>query len=176
MAQSSKEYAEALFSLAVEKEQEQEYFDAVTAFSRVLKDNPEYAELLSSPAIAKKERVAALEELLKGRVPSDVLCFLSLLCERGKIRELPDCVREYDLLLGVRRRTSTATVVSAVALTEEEKQKLQKKLEAFCRRRVVLVCRCDPSLIGGITVTVDGQVLDGSLKRRLQDVKEVIQG
>ena len=102
--------------------------------------------------------------------------FLSLLCERGKIRELPDCVREYDLLLGVRRRTSTATVVSAVALTEEEKQKLQKKLEAFCRRRVVLVCRCDPSLIGGITVTVDGQVLDGSLKRRLQDVKEVIQG
>ena len=176
MAQSSKEYAEALFSLAVEAGQEQEYFDAVKAFSEMLKEYPAYAELLSSPAIAKEERVKALETSLADSVPLHVLSFLSLLCERGKIRELPDCVREYDLLLGVRRRTSTATVVSAVELTEEEKQKLQKKLEAFCRRRVVLVCRTEPSLIGGLTVTVDGQVMDGSLKRRLQDVKEVIRG
>ena len=114
MAQSSKEYAEALFSLAVEKEQEQEYFDAITAFSRVLKDNPEYAELLSSPAIAKKERVAALEELLKGRVPSDVLCFLSLLCERGKIKKLLTSICDCDNILPVDEMTQQNIVHAGV--------------------------------------------------------------
>ena len=109
-------------------------------------------------------------------MPEHIVSFISLLCERGRIHEFSECVKEYKELCDASKRISTAIVTSSVELTEAEKEKLVKKLEKMSGRTVIADCRIDKSLIGGLIIEMDGTVLDGSVRSRLKEVKEVISG
>ena len=100
----------------------------------------------------------------------------ALICRRGRARELPDAIAHYRQLADIRARTREARVVSAAPLTAEEKERLTAALEKKSGMKVTLSCAVDPSLIGGMTVEMDGRVTDGSVRTRLREIKEVIGG
>ena len=83
---------------------------------------------------------------------------------------------EYAALLDQMNRISAAEVRSAVPLSPAEKDKLRKKLEKLTGHSVVMTYTEDPSLLGGVVVEVDGKVIDGSVRTKLRQVKEVIGG
>lgn len=175
MTELSKDYAEALYALAAEQGQEKTYLDALDFIGGIMADQPEYAELLTAPAIPRDERTGLLEQALGDSVPEQVLSFVQLLCAHGRIHSLADCTEEYRRLYQTAVALSTAYVTSAVPLSPDQQDALRVRLEQKTGRRMELVCAVDESLLGGITVRVDGEVMDGSLRRRLQDVKEVIE-
>lgn len=174
MTDMSNEYGTALFMLAKENSAEQEYADALEKVSGIFNENPEYIDFLASPSIPVKERTAAIEQAFAGALPEYVINFLQLLCEKGYIKSFESCVSEYNKLFGVLRHIVTAHVSSAVELTENEKENLRCKLEKISGASVILECCVDKSLIGGIVVEMEGMVMDGSLRRRLHEVKDVI--
>ena len=174
MTDLSREYAEALFALAAEKDQTKDYLEALDTAATLLADNPDYVELLRCPTISKEERDGLLAQTFGQILPEQVLAFIQLLCAHGRIRSLNDCIKEYRLLYQTAVAMSTAQVVSAVPLTETEKEKLSAALAARLGRTVTLECTVDESLLGGMVVHVDGKVLDGSLRSRLHVVKEVM--
>ena len=174
MTDVSREYAAALYALAAEEGEQKAVSEALKEVSACLKEQPEYKELLSSPALPAEERIKALEAAFGGRVPEVVLSFLGVLCKSRHIRQYEACAAEYQDLYRDACRIAAATAVSAVELTEEQKARLKDRLETMTGRTVELACRVDPSLLGGLTVTVDGRVIDGSLKRRLREIKEVM--
>ena len=175
MSDLNKEYAEALFALAAEIKQEKAYLEALQVVEDALAAQPEYLELLSAPSIPRDERNNLLEQAFGAVLPEQVLSFVQLLCAHGAIRSLPDCIEEYHRLYQAAVAMSTAYVTSAVALTEDQQTRLKEKLSAKFGRTIELVCTVDEHLLGGITVQLDGVVLDGSLRRRLQAVKDVIE-
>ena len=69
-----------------------------------------------------------------------------------------------------------AVVTSAVRLKEAETVALRAKLEKKLGRQVTLQCHVNPELIGGIRVEVDGRVIDGSIRNKLEEIKEVMNG
>lgn len=170
----SREYAEALYALAVENDREKEYLEALESAAALLTGHPDYVELLACPAIPREERDGLLEQSFGQMVPEQVLAFIQLLCAHGRIRSLNDCIEEYRRIYQTAVAISTAEVVSAVPLTEQEKEKLAAVLSARTGRTVTLTCTVDESLLGGMVVRVDGKVLDGSLRGRLHAVKEVM--
>lgn len=174
MTELSKDYAEALFALAAECGQEKPYLEALESVNQAVADNPEYLDLLAAPSIPGGERAALLEQAFGDTLPEQALSFVLLLTAHGRIRSLPACVEEYRLLYQAAVAMSTATVTSAVALTEDQKTRLAEKLAQKFGRRIQLVCEVDEQLLGGLTVRLDGVVLDGSLRRRLQVVKDVM--
>ena len=110
MAQISKEYGSALFDAASEHGETDSVYEAAKQLSAIFKENPDYIELLSAPNLPKSERLAAAKQSLSGNVP-DVLCaFVQLMCERGYLRCLPDCVSEYASLYDAARSINTADV------------------------------------------------------------------
>lgn len=174
MTQMDKAYAAALFALAQEQHQEEQTLEALKSVAKQFEENPEYVDFLASPAIPKAERTAALETAFSDVLPQDVLSFLCVLCQRGQIRLFLDCVDDFEWFYEASRKISAATVTSVISLTDEQQQKLQKKLEAVSGHQVRLSYRTDPSLMGGLRVELDGKVLDGTLKHRLHEVKEVM--
>lgn len=174
MTQISKEYATALFMLAKESGREAEIAASLEDVTALFAENPEYVDFLASPCIPKAERIDAVEKAFGGRIDDYVTSFVQLLCERGHITGFADCAQEYGEMYRASMNTSVAEVTSAVTLTDEEKIQLKQKLEKMSGRSVILECRTDASLMGGIIVRMDGKVLDGSLKHRLYEVKEVI--
>lgn len=173
MTDISKEYAEALFALACETGEQEDVMQALTTVMQTMDEQGELMELLSSPAIPLTERLAAIERCY-GALPETVVSFLQLLCEKGRYRRLGACVEEYQRLLDVSRAVKTARVTSAVPLCESEVAALTERLSRVSGCTVQLCCAVDPSLIGGLVVEMDGCVMDGSLRHRSQEIKEVI--
>ncbi|MBE6956528.1 MAG: ATP synthase F1 subunit delta [Ruminococcaceae bacterium] len=174
MAEISKEYAQALFMLACEEDRQREYGQVLEQVKAVFADQPNYALLLASPAIPMAQRLQAIEAAFADTAPEQVLSYLKLMCEKGRIDCFVESVEVYRGLLDASEHIANATVTSAVELTQEEKQKLQLALERRCKGQVRAEYVVDKELLGGLVVELDGNILDGSLRQRLSEVKEVI--
>ena len=175
MTEIPKEYAEALFLLAKESGTEKQTLRDLELIQSILQDNPTYLQLLVSPAIPMRERSQALEQVLTGAVQDTVICFARLFCERGHMQSFDSCLEEFRNLCELSQQVSTAYVTSVVPLTEAEQKTLVTKLETMSSHSVRLECSLDPSILGGVIVRMDGSILDGSLKRRLSEMKEVME-
>ena len=174
MTEMTKEYGTALFILAKENGAEKEYAEALDTVLSVFRENPEYIDFLASPSIPKRERLDAAEQALRESVPEHIVSFVQLLCERGRIRGFEACVKEYKKLLDAVNLVSSAKVTSTVKLTEQEEERLKEKLEKLTGHSVILECSTDRTLLGGMVVEIDGKIMDGSLRHRLREVKDVI--
>ena len=175
MTELSNNYAEALFALAVECGQEKPYLEALESVDSLFADHPDYVDLLAAPSVPQGERAGLIDQALGDSLPEQVLSFVQLLTAHGRIRTLPACTAEYRRLYEASVAMSTALVTSAVALTEDQKARLTETLTKKFGRRIQLVCEVDEHLLGGMVVQLDGVVLDGSLRHRLQEVKDVME-
>lgn len=174
MKEISKQYAEAIFALACEGGQEDSVMEALKVALELFEQNPSFMELLSSPAVPLTERCAVIEQTFSAHLPEVVTSLLGLMCEKGRIGGFADCVEEYERLLDIRHSVVEARVTSALPLTEEQKAALKQKLENKCGGSVELLCEVDEDIMGGLIVEMQGTVIDGSLRQRLRDVKEVM--
>ncbi|MBQ9112466.1 MAG: ATP synthase F1 subunit delta [Clostridia bacterium] len=174
MAEISKEYAVALFSLACECGEERVVMDALERAEAVFREADGFMELLSSPGIPLGERVSLVEHAFDGSFPEHVVSFIQLLCERRRIGLFYECVKEYRALLDAREAVVTAKITSAVELTDSELAALKQKLEKISGNTVNLECVTDGDILGGLIVEMNGTVTDGSLRHRLREIKEVM--
>lgn len=169
-----REYTEAIFALSCEEGANEKYLDALHLANDVFSKNGEYTDLLLSPSIPLDERRALIEEAFSGYLPECVLSFVKLLCERGHIGHFGECVAEFERMYKELGRECEVKVVSAVELTDDEKNGLTRKLEKLIGKRIDAEYVLDSALIGGMIVYANGKVIDGSIKGRLNDVKDVI--
>ena len=176
MTTTSKEYAEALFELAAGERVLAETSDGLVTVISALKQTPEYRSLLGSAAIGKAERIQALDDAFAGKVPKVLMGVLRMMVSRGHVSALDNMVREYEELSREYRGESTARVLSAVPLKESEATAIRAELERRFGHNVVVQCETDPSLIGGVRVEVDGRVIDGSIRNKLEQIKDVMNG
>lgn len=174
VTQMSKEYADALFSLAMDEKEEDAVLEALHLMSKGFEGDPYAISMLASPAIPKDERLQVLDKAFGDAIPEHVLSFAKVMCSRGHISCWFDCVKEYEQLYNAAQKLSTAYVRSAVELNEKQKNEIKNKLEKRLGRTICLECAVDASLLGGLVIQVDGKVIDGSLKHRLYEIKEVM--
>ena len=174
MTDIAKEYGTALFMLACEENEKRSYAEALERIKSTFSEYPEYIALLSSPAITLGERLKAIDEAFSDAVPEYVLSYLKLLCEKGRMQCFAESAEEYAALLDASEHISNVRVTSAVELTGEEKQKLIQKLEITEKCKVRAEYFVDAALLGGLIVEIDGRIMDGSLRHRLHEIKEVM--
>ena len=174
MTTTSKEYAEALFELAAADGVLEETAEGLETVESALMQTPEYRALLASPAIGREERLAALESAFGQSLPKVLMGVLRMMVSRGHISAREEMIREYMRLAMDFRGESIAVVTSAVPLKETEEVKLRALLEKKLNRKVTLRCLTDPALLGGVRVEVDGRVIDGSLRNKLDEIKDVM--
>jgi F-type H+-transporting ATPase subunit delta len=174
MTDISNEYGTALFMLASELKQKKEFAAGLTVIRDVFEKVPEYEAFLASPSISLDKRLGAVEEAFAKSVPEHVLYYVQLLCEKGRISCFMESVEVYNALLAASERVSNVVVTSAVELTPSEQNQLKRKLEIMTKGQVLIQYAIDTSLLGGLIVEVDGKIMDGSLRHRLSEVKEVM--
>lgn len=174
MTEVGKEYGTALFMLACEEAAKAEYAEALEKIKAVFTENPDYMSFLTSPSVSLGERLAAIQSAFGSTVPENLVSYLQLLCEKGRMSSFFQSADEFRALLDASEHISTAVITSAVELTDAEKEKLVAKLESIHKAKVEAEYRIDENLLGGLIVEIDGNVMDGSLKHRLREVKEVM--
>lgn len=174
MTATGNNYAEALFMLAREENLIDEFYEGLKLVEAVFNDNSDYLQFLATPSIPKSERTSAIAAAFEGKINTHILSFLQLMCEQGKSEQFFDCANEFYRLREWASGVAEAVVKSAVELTEAQKKKLIAALEKRTGKNISLKCVTDTTVIGGIAVELDGQLLDGSVKSNLKRAKEVI--
>ncbi len=173
MTAVSKEYASALFELSLELEKTDAVCAAVDTLTAAFKDDPEYIDFLACYGIPVKERVEAVGTAF-AELDGTALSFVQLLIEQGHIGGFFEIAEAFSELVLAYNRMTTATVYSATPLTDAQKSALEGKLSAMRKKQVSINYVIDEKLTGGLLIDMDGAVIDGSIRHRLEQVREVI--
>lgn len=102
--------------------------------------------------------------------------FLKILCEAGILPELPACARAYRDRYNQDHNILEVTAVSAVALDESARSRLQEKLQRITGKTITLTEKVDPSVLGGLRLDLGGTRLDGTVQGRLERLRNEISG
>ena len=174
MTEVAKSYGGALFELCLEDGCEKQVLDELCFVDRLMGENPEWLKLLSAPIIKKEERLEMLDGALKNAVHPYVLNFLKILCTHGYIGQYENCRKEFLNRYYEVNNIAVAKVESAVELSQEQQARLSKKLSEATNKNIILQCAVEPSLLGGLRITVNDKQLDGTVKHRLEKIKSNI--
>lgn len=165
---SAKRYAEALLELALEQGAVEDW---KSDLARLAVAFPvEISSLLSAPTIAFSARRNALREATRSESPR-VRALLEHLLELGRLALLPRIARAYDDLLDERAGVRRATVTTAVALDEDERRALARRLEGVTGLRLRTGFEVRPEILGGSIVRVGDHQVDASLATRLATLR-----
>ena len=174
MTETAKMYGGSLYDLAAEEGLETRILGELDEVQQLLKQNPDYLRLLSTPSIPKKERCGLLDEALRDQVHLYVLNFLKILCEKGTLRELSGCARAYRVRYNQAHGILEATATTAVAMTEQQAKSLHEKLEKLTGKTIDLKTKVDAKVLGGIRLDIEGTELDGTVRSRLAGLRSSI--
>lgn len=164
-------YAEALFSLSEELGISEGVLSDLTLTSDILRQYPEYVKLLDTPAVSVPEKLALISESFASL--ADVVSnVVKILAEKHSVHLLNEIAKEYSALYNESRGICTAEIISAVAITDEQAQKLKEKLENMTGKTIVIKSTVDKSILGGLKLRYLGKELDGTLKARLTSIEK----
>ncbi len=162
-------YAQAILEAVVE--QWQSILDAV---AEALAQNPEVAAVVEDPGKDLEARFGALEPFLPENTPPEVRNFLRLLIQSHDVALLPMVSAALRAELVGQERPLTAEIISAVELTEDQKEQIRQRLQAQYGEGLSFSFRVDPSLLGGLRIRVGDKLIDNSVASRLSTLREMV--
>ena len=174
MTQIAKTYAKALYDLAKEEDLTEEILQQMNTLQDAFSQEPDFIRLLSTPNLSKEERCGILDNCFRGKVQPYVLNFMKILLEKGYIRHFADCCKAYKDLYNQDHGILPVRAVTAVALSDGQKQKLTDKLMAMTGKTIELTNRVDPSVLGGVRLDYDGKQVDGTVKNRMDTIGNLL--
>ena len=165
-------YAGALDSV-VEDHELEPVLHGLQRINDLFNEHHELHSCLANPAITIELREKVLDEVIEREgVPGPVKGLLHTLLERRRMEQLDPITKVFDELVDARKNRVTAHVTVAQPLNEDNEALLRQGLEEYSGKQVRLIYHEDPSIIGGIVAQIGGRVIDGSLRTRVQKIKD----
>jgi F-type H+-transporting ATPase subunit delta len=167
-------YAEALFSVAHAEGVLPEVEDELFRFARTLEGNDELRTTLTDAAIPLERRRGVVEDILGPRASPTTSALVSFVVGAGRAADLPSIVNRLVARAATERDAEVAEVRSAIALDEATRGRLATALGNALGKTVEVRVIVDPTVIGGLVAQVGDTVIDGSVRHRLDQLREQI--
>jgi F-type H+-transporting ATPase subunit delta len=170
-------YATALFELANEQKALDEVQADLATIMAMLDESADLEAVVRSPVLGRDEQARAMDAVLEaGGVGRMVRNFTGVVAQNRRLFALRGMIRAYNALLAQHRGEVAATVTSAVALTDEQRDKLAAALKQAVGRDVNIETSVDENLIGGMVVRVGSRMVDFSLATKLASLRLSMKG
>jgi F-type H+-transporting ATPase subunit delta len=173
LATIARPYAEAVFELAKQESQLPQWSDALK-FAATVAGDESVKVTLSSPRASDEQKLDLLLSTAGSGMTEEGKNFLRLLLRNGRAELLPEISTLYEELKERDEGLLEANIASALPLSDEQLQALVAKLEGRFKRKIVAHATVDPGLIGGAVIRVGDEVLDGSVRGKLDAMAAVL--
>lgn len=145
----------------------------LAAFGALIAANADLQAVFSNPAIAHAGKENVLEELIKKTKPSKTTAnFLRVLLRNGRLTELAEINERFTDVLEERSGNVAAEITSARELPPSERSEFEKNLAKLTGKNVTIDYAIDESIIGGVVTRIGSTVYDGSVKTKLDNLRE----
>jgi len=166
-------YARALFEVADEQNSLDEVNKGLQRIDTSFKELPQLADFLTSPQVDWKDKAALTNTLTQGLSPF-IVNFTALIMQKERQFILPGLAGEFQKLLALRARRKEVVVTTVIPLPEPERLLLEAKLREIFAEEFVLENKLNPDLIAGFRVKIGHTVIDGSVKRKLEELRHLL--
>jgi len=171
VSQVAERYGQALFELALEMNSLEAWQNQAKGIIEVFKSNPELSDFFGAVKISNAEKTKMIHTLFDGRIDRMMIHFLCLLQDKKRMNKTGEILQQFILLGNQERGILNGTVLSARKLSKEEIERIEEAMTARMKKKVELVNRVDASLISGVRVVIGNEVIDGSMKSRIETLK-----
>lgn len=168
-------YATALFEAAGDAGIQEQIGEESHNLLEIFREEPDFHRFFCTPGIPADEKKEVLANVLEGRISRELLNFLYIIIDKGRVRHYERMVRAYDALMDEAHGIAAGEVYSAVALSDSQIERLEEQTGKLIGETVRLTNRVDKSLIGGVRVQVAGKIFDATLRKRLEDMRNRMQ-
>jgi F-type H+-transporting ATPase subunit delta len=165
-------YAKSLIDLAQEQKVVEVIKNDMELFHHTLKVNPELKAVLANPIVSHSKKINILEEVFSTKVNKVSIAFFKLMVNKSRGDVLYATANEYINLYDTKEHIIKATVVSATALSADNRKKMIADIQAATGGTVKLEAKVDPKLIGGFVLTVGDRQVDTSIASDLRKLKK----
>ncbi len=169
-------YAAAIFEIARGEGALERVEKEMLEVADKVQSHEELAEALADRRLPLERKQAVLEDLLEARAHPLTTAFVSFAVGLGRAGDLPEIAKRFLARAAAARNRSVAEVRSPVPLDEETVRRLASALSKKMGNEVEVRVVVDETVLGGLVARVGDTVIDGSVKRRLQSLRETVAG
>ena len=176
-ASLSGRYATALFELARDSKALTAVEASLGTVRQALDESLDFKALTSSPLVSRGDAAKAVAATAAAlNLDATTTSFLGVLAQNRRLSQLPAIIRAFRMLAAQHRGETTAEVTSAHPLDDNQVEALKQQLRTRVGRDVNVDLSVDPSLLGGLVVKIGSQMIDSSIKTRLNSLANAMKG
>ena len=165
-----KRYAEAHFEAGMDLNKVEEFRQEINFVEDVFEENERLRVIFEHPKLSNREKKDILNELFKEKISTEVLNLCYIMVDKGRDKYIKYVSEDYNKLSNKKLGIVEAKAITAVPMTDEEKDHLQTTLSNKLDKKIILKNSIDESVVGGVLVEVEGKIIDGSIKGKLNDI------
>ena len=153
-------------------------FDEILADLNTIKEitsqSKDLVEVMENPAIDDNSKYEIIDSVFSNHINNKIINFLKVLINKKRFKELDNVIQAYSEELDKINNIKRVEVISAVELTKQQMQRLTEKLQNKLERNVIISSTLNKDIIGGLVIKIDDDVIDNSLKNKLENLSKNI--
>lgn len=170
-------YASALFELADEAKQLDGVAGDLVNLRTALNESADLRRLINSPVLSRDAQSKAIQAIAQALKLAPLTSnFIALVAQKRRLAALPSMITAFLAELSRRRGETTAEVVSATPLSEQQQAKLADVLRGMVGSKVTIDAKVDRDILGGLIVKVGSRMFDSSIRTKLQRLQLAMKG
>lgn len=168
----SERYANALIELAEESKKLEKIEKDLQDLQAMIQSSDDLAQTIRSPLNKEQSLLNAMFAIAdKAKLQDVTKSFLGVLVQNGRLPALPKIIETFNTMLAKRRGAISVDVQVAQDMSAKQKKDLESALSKALGKDVAVNARVEPSILGGIVVTVGSYMIDDSVRRKLERLK-----
>lgn len=172
---TAKNYADALVQLGQDKTMPyEEILNNLSFIKDVCKNSIELEMILDNPAVSNENKFSIIDEIFNGRINSKIIEFLKILIEKKRFKEFDGIIAAFSNEVDKINNMQRVEVTSAIALNNEHKKRIIEKLQHRLNKNITAEWQINTDIIGGLVVKINDDVIDSSLKNKLESLSKNI--
>jgi len=171
-SQVARRYATALFGTAKRIDQTDRILDDLKAIADLLRKDPNLKNFLEAPQILEEYKRELITTAFKHLISEALFSFLVLVLDKHRIEYLLAMAKDYERLVKEDQGILQARVITTRALDPVFRNRLKEELERTTAKKIEMLLKIDPQIIGGIIVILGNKIIDRSIKHQLDELKE----
>ena len=169
----ARRYSTALADVVIDQNESDGVRGELTMLAEMFEKNGDLQVVFSNPSISHAGKEKVLDALIARTKPSKITSnFLKVLLQNGRLADIADINKRFASVLQDRSGMVSAEITSARELPSGEREEFSKNLEKITGKRVTVKYEIDPNIIGGVITRIGSTVYDGSVKTKLENLKE----
>ena len=170
----SERYAQALLELVSDNLSKEDILKELLDITESVKGSGDLNKVMTSPVISDDEKKNVISKLFENTTNKVILNFLKLLVDKNRFSMLESITKEYKNEINRLNNLLSINVTSAIDLTEDEKYAIKDKLSNILNKNIELEWATNPDIIAGLVFEVGDNIIDNSLRHKLQDLSRNI--